>query len=146
MWRRITALLTASLIIVGASGCSAEGRKHTIEYAALEADLSGSGRPDLPVEQIEYTHTMHDSQGPSGGDTLRGNVRLPWHLSTTAHGDFYELVLDVQLVTRADADFASLPTVQCQIIVDGKIIMTKTNQGAVTCDADRATINQQLSR
>lgn len=144
--RMVTAIamaMTFGLAGTLVSACSGPGPKHVIVYDVLEADLVGA-QPNLPVEQIEYTYQTGGSQGPDGGDTLSEGTPLPWHQSVTVHGKLSQLVLSVDLKVPTGADESLVPTVQCQIRVDGTLVLSKTGQGAIDCEADQDTITAKL--
>jgi hypothetical protein len=132
MVKRAMALAVAMLAAATLAGCGS-GPKHVITYDVLQADLTGGNAADLAVNQIEYTYTTGGGQGPSDGGALDAGTPLPWHKTMTVHGDLYQIFLNVVMDVPAGTDVSQLPTVQCQITVDGKLIMTHNNPGGVDC-------------
>ncbi len=137
-WVRVLVAAVALLATGTISGCGS-GPRHTISFEVIEVSLSGGGA-EIPVRKLEYLYTTGGRQGPDGGDSLGAGTPLPWHRTVTVHGDLYQVTLDVDLDTPYDADINTLPTVQCQITVDGRVVMTKNWPGAVACEADQAAL------
>jgi hypothetical protein len=143
--RRITfravAATVALLAATASAACGPSGPKHVIEYDVIESNLSGSGPDDVPSSQIQYGYTLHDQQGKTGGGELF-DATLPLHKRLTAQGStFWEIFLLVQdLEVPAGTDPDHVPTVQCQITVDGKVVITKAAQGPTFCDLDQASL------
>jgi|SRR6185369_3264681 len=125
------ALLLISALALVACG---SGRAHVVEFDLLETQLS-TQQLELPVDKIQYGWTLDNHDGPEDGGVAGSEVKLPWHHTETIHGDIYELLLDVELSRPQLTDFDQMPIVQCQLTLDGKVVMTHTAQGAVTCDA-----------
>lgn len=136
MGKRVVAVVLA-LSAAGMLSACGSGPKHTIVYDVLEAQLTAS-QTELPVDKIEYDYSTGGSGGPTSGDTLGSGTPLPWHKSVTVHGDLFRVIVHVELDTPGTADISTLPVVQCQVTVDGKLLMTKSGPGSVACEVDQA--------
>ena len=85
------------------------------------------------MDRIEYSYSTGGSKGPSDGGSLDPGTPLPWHKALTVHGDLYQIFVNVVMDVPANSDIGQLPTLQCQIKVDGKLVMTRNNPGGVYC-------------
>jgi hypothetical protein len=138
-WRAAATVLTV-LALAGVAGCgSRSGPSHTITFSVVSFDV-GQGLPDLPGS-IHYQYDFRASGSAVDKDVHL--VNLPWKLTDTVQGDLNEILLDAAVAPQA-ADPGAVPTVECDISVDGKLVSMVRGHGQAACAARHDDIVKKL--